>query len=147
MLQDLLEHDAHEPAEVFKRLPPPPIPNEEKSFCTPELRHSGQLTPPSAPRRTSSSKWQEHALQTNSYSGIGYYFTPICLESSTSRSGRSLLGEGDDFDFNFDVARQTGYLKGRPGRVGGLKKLSIDLVHQAEIVHVLKKNRGLYHLV
>ena len=83
MLQDLLAHEAHEldPApdadDVAKRLLPPPIPNEEKSFWISALPQSGQRMSFSPPIRTSASKWRQHFLQTNSYIGIGLYFTRV----------------------------------------------------------------------
>lgn len=56
MLQDLVVQDVQELEAVLSRLPPPPIPNEEQSFLTSPLRHCGQFTPLSPPKRTSDSK-------------------------------------------------------------------------------------------
>jgi hypothetical protein len=55
VLQDLVEQDVHELEAVLRRLLPP-IPNGEKSFLTSVVRHSGQTTPFSPPKRTSDSK-------------------------------------------------------------------------------------------
>jgi len=83
VLQDLLAHDEHEldpdddADDAVKRLLPPPIPNEEKSFSISALPQSGQTTSFSAPIRTSASKWQQHFLQTNSYIGMRAYFSPV----------------------------------------------------------------------
>jgi hypothetical protein len=57
VLQDFVEQDVQELEVVLRRLLPPPIPNGEKSFLTSVVRHSGQATPFSPPRRTSASKW------------------------------------------------------------------------------------------
>jgi hypothetical protein len=54
--QDFVAQDVHELEAVLRRLPPPPMPKEEQSFLTSPLRHCGQLTPLSPPRRTSDSK-------------------------------------------------------------------------------------------
>jgi hypothetical protein len=66
VLQDFVVQDVQELEAVLSRLAPPPIPKEEQSFLISPLRHSGQLTPPSPPRRTSDSKAQPHFRQTNS---------------------------------------------------------------------------------
>jgi hypothetical protein len=65
VLQDLLV-DVHEVEpdpeadDAVKRLLPPPIPNEEKSFWISVLPQSGQTTSFSPPIRTSASKWRQH---------------------------------------------------------------------------------------
>jgi hypothetical protein len=76
VLQDLLVHEEHElepdpeADDAVRRLLPPPIPNEEKSFWISAHPQSGQMTSFSPPIRTITSKWRQHFLQTNSYIGI-----------------------------------------------------------------------------
>ena len=65
-----------EEEEVIRELPPP-MPKEEKSFWISlhlQVRQETFFSPPSGTR---ASKWLPHFLQTNSYIGIGFYFTRI----------------------------------------------------------------------
>jgi len=60
VLHDFVEQDEQELEAVLRRLPPPPIPKEEKSFRTSPLRQEGQTTFFSPPTRTSDSKRWQH---------------------------------------------------------------------------------------
>jgi len=63
--QDFEEQDVQLP-EFFRRLEPPPIPNDEWSFRISRPPQEGQTTSPSRPSRTSVSNVRSQARQTNS---------------------------------------------------------------------------------
>jgi len=60
--------------EEVRRLPSPPIPKEENSFCISLLPHEAQETFFSLPIETRLSKCFAHFLQINSYMGIRLLF-------------------------------------------------------------------------
>jgi hypothetical protein len=66
VLQDFAEQDAQLDDETFKRLEPPPIPNEDRSFSAPAAPHPGQATSLSLPMATRHSKRRPHFLQRSS---------------------------------------------------------------------------------
>lgn len=66
VLQDFVEQAAQLDEEDFKRLEPPPMPNEDKSFSAPATPHPGQAAVPSLPMGTRHSKRRPQFLQRSS---------------------------------------------------------------------------------
>jgi hypothetical protein len=84
VLQEVAEQVAQLFEEELRRLLPPPIPKEEKSFCMSLLPQELQDTSFSFPIETTDSKWLLHFLQINSYMGMTLYFTLFLIR----RKGR-----------------------------------------------------------
>jgi hypothetical protein len=66
VLQDFVEQDVQLDDEAFKRLEPPPMPNEDRSFSAPAAPHPGQAAFLSMPMGTRHSKRRPHFLQRSS---------------------------------------------------------------------------------
>src|SRR5262249_3159174 len=73
--------------------------------------------------------------------------SPRFLDAATIRFRVLVLERGDDFDFDQSILGKTRDLDGRTGRRRHGEILSVDLVHGREVIHVLKKNRGLDHMM
>jgi hypothetical protein len=66
VLQDLVEQVVQPEEDSFKRLAPPPMPNDESTFRASGAPQSGQASAFSRPMGTRHSKRRPHFLQTNS---------------------------------------------------------------------------------
>lgn len=66
MLQDLVEQVVHPDEDCFRRLAPPPMPNDESIFRASFAPQSGQAASVSRPMGTRHSKRRPHFRQANS---------------------------------------------------------------------------------
>jgi hypothetical protein len=65
-LQDLLEQDVQLEEDAFRRLEPPPMPKDDRSFWASGAPQPGHMTSFSLPRETRHSNRRPHFLQVNS---------------------------------------------------------------------------------
>src|SRR5215475_3905031 len=101
----------------------------------------GRSPPPDSPSKFKKAVLPGHCCVWSSLSEIP---SPI---SWTARRAGLVLERGDDFDFDQSILGKTRDLDGRTGRRRHGEILSVDLVHGREVIHVLKKNRGLDHMM
>jgi hypothetical protein len=66
VLQDLVEQEVQLDEEDLRRLEPPPIPKEDRSFWAPDTPQLGQAASFSLPMGTRHSNRRPHFLQMNS---------------------------------------------------------------------------------